>query len=108
MKKELFVNVLLDAYRGLLTDKQADILSLYYEEDLSLSEISEHYNVTRQGVLDIIRRCESKLYRFEECIGAAAQSEKIAKLARDIIDTDNNNRKNELAELILKEVKNGV
>ena len=105
MKKELFVNVLLDVYRGLLTDKQADILSLYYEEDLSLSEIGEHYNITRQGVLNIIRRCESKLYQFEKCMGAAAQSEKISGLARDIINTDDNNKKNEFAKLIIKEVE---
>jgi len=104
MEKELFVNVLLDAYRNLLTKRQADILSLYFEEDLSLAEISEHYNITRQGVLNVIKHGESKLRHFEECIGAVALYTKISRIAQIIIDTDDNNKKNELAKLIISEV----
>ena len=47
---------LLDIYGALLTDRQRDVLDLYYNDDLSLSEISENLGITRQGVRDAIRR----------------------------------------------------
>ena len=85
MKKDFFVSVLLDVYQNLLTSKQADILSLYYNEDLSLSEITEHYDVTRQAVLDIIKRAEKQLYHYEERLGLARRTvtmeEKLKQIA---------------------------
>ena len=48
MSKELKFVLLLDCYGDLLTDKQRDVIDLYYNEDLSLSEIAEHENITRQ------------------------------------------------------------
>ena len=65
MDENVYVAELLDCYRGLLTDKQADIMSLYYEEDLSLSEITDHYSVTRQAVLDSIKRAVKQLKAYE-------------------------------------------
>ena len=41
-------------YGGLLTDKQSEIFTLHYEEDYSLAEIAEKFNITRQAVLDAI------------------------------------------------------
>ena len=66
MDDNVYIAELLDCYRCLLTDKQSDIMSLYYEEDLSLSEITDHYNVTRQAVLDNIKRSTKQLKNYEE------------------------------------------
>lgn len=67
------IALLFDFYRNLLTDRQAESIDLYYNEDLSLSEIGEHMGITRQGVRDNIKRAEHTLYEAEERLGLAAR-----------------------------------
>ena len=57
---------LLDFYGGLLTAKQREILSLYFEEDYSLTEIGELNNVSRQNIYDIIYRASRHLKNYEQ------------------------------------------
>ncbi len=66
MSKNLDVAVLLDFYGEMLTDKQRDVIDLYYNQDLSLSEIAEHEGITRQGVRDSIKRGEVFLFELED------------------------------------------
>ena len=66
MEKNLSVAVLLDFYGDMLTDKQRDVIDLYYNQDLSLSEIAEHQGITRQGVRDSIKRGEVFLFELED------------------------------------------
>ena len=65
MAKNLEISVLLDFYGEMLTNKQRDFLDLYYNEDLSLSEIAENEGITRQGVRDGIKRAEAQLFDME-------------------------------------------
>ena len=58
--------MLFDFYRNILTEKQIEVVDLYYNEDLSLAEISEHLNITRQGVRDNIKRAENILIDMED------------------------------------------
>ncbi len=67
--KDLKISLLLDFYRGILTDKQIDALELYYNEDLSLAEIAQHTKITRQGVRDSIKRGEAILLDTEQKLG---------------------------------------
>ncbi|MCL2518554.1 MAG: DNA-binding protein [Oscillospiraceae bacterium] len=60
------ISILLDFYGGLLTEKQYEAVDLYYNEDLSLSEIAEHTDITRYGVRDRIVKSEKILYETEE------------------------------------------
>lgn len=64
--KDLNVSVLLDFYGKMLTPKQYDVIDLYYNQDLSLSEIAEHQGITRQGVRDSIKRGELYLFELED------------------------------------------
>ena len=57
---------LCDIYGKLLTQKQYDIINDYYNNDLSLSEIAENNNITRQAVRDILKKGENKLFEYEE------------------------------------------
>ena len=66
MSKNLDIAILLDFYGGMLTEKQRDAIDLYYNQDLSLSEIAEHEGITRQGVRDSIKRGEAILFELEE------------------------------------------
>ena len=64
--KNLGISVLLDHYGAMLTDKQRDVIDLYYNQDLSLAEIAEHDGISRQGVRDNIKRGEAFVLEKEE------------------------------------------
>lgn len=69
MAKDLNVSTLLDFYGPFLSKKQRNLLHHYYNEDLSLSEIAENEQITRQGVRDLIKRGELQLNRYEQECG---------------------------------------
>lgn len=65
LAKDNRINALIDFYGGLLTPKQSEYVCQYYADDLSLGEISENFNVSRQAVYDNIRRTEQTLEKYE-------------------------------------------
>ena len=77
MEKVVRMAKLFDAYGSLLTEKQQEFMSLYYEEDLSLGEIGHLYGVSRQAVYDILRRAEGLLEDWEAKLGVMAGGENI-------------------------------
>ena len=62
-------SLLYDFYAPMLTQRQADIMQLYYADDLSLQEISENTGLSRQGVRDAIKKSEKILIDCEEKLG---------------------------------------
>ena len=77
MEKSMEISLLFDFYGELLSEKKREAASLYFNEDLSLSEIAQHMGITRQGVSDLIRRSESELYTFEDKLGLYSRFEAI-------------------------------
>ena len=77
MAKDLEISLLYDFYGELLTEKQREVIELYYNEDLSLAEIATHGDITRQGVRDCIKRAEYQLLEFENKLGLAARFREI-------------------------------
>lgn len=65
MEKNLIYTEMLDIYRGLLTQKQAEAMDYYYDKDYSLGEISELMDISRQGVRDFIKRGEAIMDEME-------------------------------------------
>jgi predicted DNA-binding protein YlxM (UPF0122 family) len=57
---------LLDFYKVLLTEKQKFALEMYYQEDLSLVEIAQNLDVSRQAIYDLLKRGETLLEEYEE------------------------------------------
>ena len=83
--------MLFDFYGDILTEKQRKLFDLYYNDDLSLAEISEHVGITRQGVRDGILRAEHTLRATEEKLGLVARYgrnqsdiESLADIAKEI------------------------
>ncbi|PGN44180.1 putative DNA-binding protein [Bacillus thuringiensis] len=66
LEKTTRMNYLFDFYQSLLTQKQRSYMSLYYLDDLSLGEIAEEFDVSRQAVYDNIKRTEAMLEEYEE------------------------------------------
>ncbi len=81
MPKDFEVSVLLDFYGGLLPEKQRLLVEFYYNDDLSLSEISENEGITRQGVRDSIKRAEQQLRNFEDVLHLAEKTDKLRSAA---------------------------
>jgi len=67
--KKLAMIMLFDFFGELLTEKQREYFDLYYNEDLSLSEIAGDAGISRQGVRDLIVRAENALLEFEKKTG---------------------------------------
>lgn len=66
MEKKVEISMLWEFYGKLLTKKQSEFIDDYYNNDLSLSEIAENNDITRQAVRDIIKKGEKKLFEYEE------------------------------------------
>lgn len=74
--------LLFDFYGEMLTDKQRELFDLYYNEDLSLSEIAEHAGITRQGVRDAVVRAEHTLTALEDKLHLVSRYGKIDQHAQ--------------------------
>ena len=116
VSKNFKISELLDYYGLLLTDKQREAVEYYYNDDLSLGEIAENLNISRQGVRDSIKRAEAVMMEAEDKLGLVLKDkqirESLTELRRniDIIDELNikryrSNDINESIKRILKELE---
>lgn len=69
VEKLVEIGSLFDFYGKLLSEKQYLVIELYYINDLTLAEIGDELNVTRQGIFDLLKRSEQNLYQYEEKLG---------------------------------------
>lgn len=69
-------SLLFDFYGSLLTSKQQEIFDLYYQQDLSLGEIAEQKEVSRQAIFDLLRRTEEALEIYESKLGLVKKYQK--------------------------------
>ena len=99
LEKDLETAVLLDMYAVLLTEKQARLCDMYYNQDYSLSEIAGIEHTTRQAARDGISKAKQKLKSFESCLGLCdkkARTTEALKKAEALAEKDVNVK--ELAE----------
>jgi predicted DNA-binding protein YlxM (UPF0122 family) len=66
MEEKVKISILCQLYGKLLTQKQYNFIDDYYNNDLSLSEIAQNNQITRQAVRDILKKGEKKLFEYEE------------------------------------------
>ena len=69
MEKNIEISLLLDFYGELLKPSVRETIDLYYNDDLSLSEVAAQCGITRQGVRDSVKRGEAQLFAYEEKLG---------------------------------------
>ena len=101
MEKSIKISMLLELYGKLLTEKQADTVDLYYNQNLSLSEIAEELNITRQGVRKNLVYAEDKLFDFEEKLCFLKQKLEQNEIINEVIEKiDNDVLKDKLSKLL--------
>lgn len=84
MEQNIYLTNLYDYYGELLTDKQKEYFEYYYMENLSLSEISENYDVSRNAVHKQIKDAENKLLFYESKLKLSEKSKRIEQLLNDV------------------------
>lgn len=90
MEKNIHISMLLEIYGKLLTQKQYDVIDFYYNQNLSLAEIAESENITRQGVRKNLVDAENKLIDYEEKLQLLSKKMRrvkvIDELSKEIAD----------------------
>lgn len=83
----LEMTLLFDYYGDLLTDRQRMCFDLRYNQDLSLAEIADELQVSRQGVHDNLSRAEALLRNMEEKTGCVRRDLQCRKVIKTILET---------------------
>lgn len=88
LERVIYINKLLSVYRPLLSEAQQEILSDYYEANLSISEIAEERKSSRAAVEDAIKKGTKKLEEMEKELGFAAKFDEIRSKAALLKETE--------------------
>ena len=104
MEEKVKISMLCQFYGKLLTQKQCEFINDYYNNDLSLSEIAENNNITRQAVRDIIKKGEKKLFEYEEKLQfmkrTLNQEKKIEKALAELTKIQNDYSDKQIANFL--------
>jgi predicted DNA-binding protein YlxM (UPF0122 family) len=92
-----YLTILYDFYGELLNEKQCNYFTDYYFNNLSLSEISENLNISRNAVHKQLKAIEKKLYEYEKILKLYEKNQKLQQIIKNIDDKE---LKKELEELI--------
>ncbi len=98
--------LLYDFYGELLTEHQREVYEAVVQNDLSYSEAAEVFDISRQGVHELIKRCsrileqyEEKLHLVERFLKIRAQVEQIQMLSARIETVEKDGLASRIAEL---------
>lgn len=100
--KTIRMNQLFAFYQSLLTQKQQQMLELYYEEDYSLAEIATYYQISRQAVHDNLKRAENLLEDYETKLQLLARRQQRINLLEQLIELSKDHTD---IQLLLKQIK---
>ena len=78
-------SLLYDFYGQLLSKRQQEVMALYHEENLSLSEIADEFGISRQAVHDTLKKAEMALIEYEQKLGLV---EKLVNSRQAIAEID--------------------
>ena len=101
MEEKVRISILLEIYGKLLTEKQYEFMDYYYNQDLSLSEIGDNNDITRQAVRTILLKSKKKLEEYENQLKFMQKEEKIKKCIEELEETN-------VDKKILKKIKQQI
>ena len=80
MDELVYYNELFDYYGELLTEKQKEYFKFYYFDNLSLSEIAEENNISRNAVSKTLKEVKEKLDYYENILNLYSNKNKIKEI----------------------------
>ena len=83
MKDVVYLTILFDYYEKLLNEKDRDCFKYYYFDNLSLSEISENLDISRNAVHKRLKKIEDELKKYEDIIGLYNKEQQILTIVKD-------------------------
>ena len=86
MEQRVELNYLLDFYGPLLTEHRRELMQMYCEEDMSLAEIADQLQITRQGVSDAINKAKRQLSDYESKLGLVARYLALSEQAQNCLE----------------------
>lgn len=86
MNKDILMILKYDYYRELLDEKEREYFEYYYFDNMSLQEISESYDVSRNAVHKVLKKTKEKLDNYEEKLHLIEKSNKLKKIIENIKD----------------------
>ena len=86
MEEVLYYTELFDFYGTLLTEKQQNYFKDYYFNNLSLSEIAENYEITRNAIHNQLREAKEKLEYYEKNLQLIDKQKKVKKIYLELTD----------------------
>ena len=103
--------LLFDFYGAMLTQRQQEIFDLYYNDDLSLSEISEQMQISRQAVRDSVTRSKNLMIGFEQRLGLVRRFQenseafqRIHTIASELLELNRSEKRSAEFDLRLAEI----
>ena len=110
-EKNMRLAYLFDFYIDMFDEHSQQIMSAYYEDDLSLAEIAANVGISRQGVRHVIKKCEEQLISLEDRLSLVKKHEatvraieKLVEVSTSVTDADSLSKINEVIEIL----RNGV
>ena len=111
-EKNLNISLLLDFYGDILTERQNEMLDMYYNEDCSLAEIADSFSISRQGVRSVLKKSENILVNMENKLQLASRfikmrdkSSEIASELQNINSNINNGEISSKIHFLINEIK---
>ena len=103
--------LLFDFYGAMLTQRQQEIFDLYYNDDLSLSEISEQMQISRQAVRDSVTRSKNLMIGFKQRLGLVRRFQenseafqRIHTIASELLELNRSEKRSAEFDLRLAEI----
>lgn len=97
---KIYINNLLDFYESLLTNRQLEILNLYYRKDYSMSEVAETLNISKAAISEAVRNTVAQIIKYEEKLKLFQNFQKRLTLYQNLEDLNN-----EIIDNIVKKLK---
>ncbi len=104
MEKIVAQNLLFDFYGELLTEHQQNVYQDAVLEDMSLSEVADNYGISRQGVHDLLKRCDKSMQDYEDKLHLISKFDVIREKLKEIQELTDDTRVHQLAAEILEEL----
>lgn len=99
MKELVYYTMLYDIYGNLLTNKQKEYFEAYYFNNLSLSELANIYNISRNAIHKQLKETINKLENYESNLKLALKNEMLESIITEISDEEIKHKLQEVISL---------